>query len=286
MARKLEFKTEKELRKLRTRRIIVGFIAFVAVFSVVSVFVLLRYYDFDLGNIFDGRVEETSEGETTSVDLSPLSGEANILLCCTDSGAEKLYFVSVVRADLDARRLFVCPLSPEAEALGAGAKATLNAHLAVGGMPRLIDAVQNLTGVKISRYVSGDESGFRDAVNEAGGLTVTVNERIEYRSDALFLILPTGKQTLRGDMALKYLRYCLTKGEEGLPEQGAILCSLLDGAVTQANLDDGDELYRSLVNLLDTDISIIDFTNAKPLISLLISSGEMLPSNTVASLTD
>ncbi|WP_422934065.1 LCP family protein [Sinomonas sp. P47F7] len=83
--------------------------------------------------------------------------------------------------------------------------AKVNAALAFGGVPLMVQTVESLLGQRIDHVVFMDFSGFKDLTNAVGGVTVdvkipfTAGQTSNYHFDA-------GPQTMNGDQALAYVR--------------------------------------------------------------------------------
>ncbi|MER7584991.1 LCP family protein [Kitasatospora sp. NPDC097691] len=79
-----------------------------------------------------------------------------------------------------------------------------NQAFETGGPACSIRTVEQLSGIRIDHYVILDFSGFKTIVNAIGGVEVCVPQPI-HDKDAK-LDLPAGRQTLRGEQALGYVR--------------------------------------------------------------------------------
>ncbi len=78
------------------------------------------------------------------------------------------------------------------------------------GINGLKKELKNLTGLPIDRYVLIKYDGFMKMVDEIGGVTLTVPEPMDYEDAAqgLSIHLTAGEQTLNGENALDFVRYC------------------------------------------------------------------------------
>lgn len=83
------------------------------------------------------------------------------------------------------------------------------------GPQSVIDTVQQLTGVPINHYLEIDLKGFRNMVNEVGGVEVCLEESL-YDSQLNFR-LPEGVTELSGNQALSFVRarYATPDGDFG-----------------------------------------------------------------------
>lgn len=86
----------------------------------------------------------------------------------------------------------------------------LNSAFQQGGPALLVDTVENLTGVAIQHYMQVDFRGFKTLVDRLGGVQVCLRKpQKDIRSG---IDLPAGRQTVRGDQALAFVRQ-----RQGLP---------------------------------------------------------------------
>lgn len=84
-------------------------------------------------------------------------------------------------------------------------KAKMNAALAYGGIPLVVQTVESLVGVRIDHVAIIDFEGFRGVTDALGG--VTVDNPIAFRSTARSSkVFPKGPVTLNGEDALYFVR--------------------------------------------------------------------------------
>lgn len=279
MAGNHKFKTTKESKKGSALRFICAFLAFAIVFGSISAVVILKNNEISLKDIFSGKetqvTEITGDGETTVSFDKELTGTADILIYCTDTDVKEIYFMLIVRADMDNRTFKVFPINPDD-------KSYISA-LTTGGAKDLVSAVEKAESVKIDRYVSSNADTFALAINYMDGLEYEVDNRVEYRNDSYTLILTQGKQTIKGETLLKYFRYCKTLGTEGYKTQGQLVCAMLDNYITQENIDEGINIYQKVLSKINSasDISYIEAAQAMPKLKLLCESKDRKPATVI-----
>ena len=83
-------------------------------------------------------------------------------------------------------------------------KNKINSAFAFGGAPLMVETVADFTGVPINHYVEVDFVGFKDIIDEIGGVELCVGNAA--RDTHSGLKLDVGCQTLDGVMALAYAR--------------------------------------------------------------------------------
>ncbi|MBP3441849.1 MAG: LCP family protein [Clostridia bacterium] len=285
MSKNHKFNTSKQEKRNSILKLSIVFICFALVIGTVSVAVIVKNNNSFFTDLFSKEttsgVSESTTQENQLVDLEEeLTGEASILLYCTDREAEEIYFLAVVNADMQNRSFDVLPLKTDNPDY-------INA-LSTGGEKELVSAVQKAEGLTIDRYVASDTDTFALAINYMGGLKYSIAERIEYRTDEYTLILTKGDQTIKGETLLKYFRYCKTLDQEtGLRKQGDLICKMLDEYITAENVKNGSTIYEKVLSKINSksDISYIEASKALQMLRLLCESGEKQPAKVVLEQT-
>jgi anionic cell wall polymer biosynthesis LytR-Cps2A-Psr (LCP) family protein len=278
-----KFKTSKENKKGNVLRFICAFLAFAIVFGSISAIVIMKHNEISLKDIFSKETTTVSDNKsstnTTTVINRQISGSANILLYCTDTEQKELYFLIIVRADMDNKTFKVYPLNTDVNVDGK----TYIELLAQGGYKSLVAAVEKSEGVTIDRYISSNTNTFALAINYMGGLEYNILSRIEYRNNDYTLILTQGSQTIKGETLLKYFRYCKTLGTDGLKTQGNLICAMIDGYITPENVEKGITIYQKVLSKINSasDVSYIEAAQAISTLKILCNSGERKPATVV-----
>lgn len=270
-----KFKTSKQDKRGDLMRFFLAFLAFALVFGSISAVVILKHNELSLKSIFSK--ETTTEGgnETTADDqpVSPvkLSGKTNFLIYCSSNDFSEMYFIHIVEADMDNCVIKDRPLNPDGKTTDGKTYVQL---LKESGAGKLVSAIEEKEGVKISKYVGSNAETFALAINYMDGLEYTVDERIEYRNSAYTLILTKGNQTIKGETLIKYFRYCKTLGVDGMRTQGKLVCTMLDSYINDNNVDKGTRIYQRLLSNLDSnsDISYFEAAEAMPTVKAFCDS--------------
>ncbi len=276
MSRKSGFslKTEKERQRQKTKRFLLGFFSFLIAFACFSMLYLLITYDFDLSPLLNAREEETTEQTEAASDYTALDTSlSHFLLYCTDSENKELRFVVVVRVNMADKTFTVCSLSEKERVDVEGENETFLQHYLDGGAKRLVAAVEKFNGIKIDRYVASSDNGFKKAINIAGQFKLTLNEQINFREGDFSIMLIEGEQKLRGDDLLKYLEYCKHIGDEGLDLQAETVGMMLTQYINPDNLAKCDDLFSSVINNVESNVTVMDFKSAKEALTFISQSG-------------
>lgn len=270
-----KFKTSKQDKRGDLMRFFLAFLAFALVFGSISAVVILKHNELSLKSIFSKETTTESGDETTADDqpVSPvkLSGKTNFLIYCSSNDFSEMYFIHIVEADMDNCIIKDRPLNPDGKTTDGKTYVQL---LKESGAGKLVSAIEEKEGVKISKYVGSNAETFALAINYMDGLEYTVDERIEYRNSAYTLILTKGNQTIKGETLIKYFRYCKTLGVDGMRTQGKLICAMLDSYINDNNVDKGTRIYQRLLSNLDSDsdISYFEAAEAMPTVKAFCDS--------------
>jgi hypothetical protein len=269
----LEFQTATQRRFARTGRFLLGFAAILLVLGTFSFAALYRSGMLDqwFGEP-TGPTEATTQEEKSGVWRH--TGTATFLLAVTDNDRQDLRLLLLLRADLAERSLRVTALDPGAQAEAGNERGTLRQHLSRGGLKQLTAAAAAAAGIPVDRYVGSREDDFVKAVNLIGSVTVELDKAVRYRSPAFSITLAEGRQRLQGDMLLRYFRYLDTQGAAGRRRQGELFCRMLDSYLMPANADKAEERFDALINLVQTNISVLDFDGNLAALQDLMRSGD------------
>lgn len=103
-------------------------------------------------------------------------------------------------------------------------KRKINAVYGDAGVKGTMKAIENvLGGVPVHHYVSVSYTGVEKIVDSLGGVEVNVPFHMEYRDPTakppLYIDVPAGKQVLKGEKAVQFLRYRKSNdGKVGYPD--------------------------------------------------------------------
>jgi LCP family protein required for cell wall assembly len=137
----------------------------------------------------------------------------------------------------------------------------LNAAFAYGGVALARETVQRLTGVAVDHYVVVNMSGFKRIVDALGGVTVNVDENMNYDdpydTPPLHIHLKKGVQHLDGTQALGFVRFRHdAQGDFGrMRRQQEFLRALARQALLPQNWVHLPELISALRDAVQTDLS-------------------------------
>lgn len=280
MSKNHKFQTTKQDKRNGTKRWVSLFLILAVLVGSVSVAVILKNNESILSDMFSKTEQTTTTDDTTinnAVELPELlSGRTRVLVYCTDRDAAEFYFMALVDADIGQNRISVHPFTAD--------NPDYIKALSTGGHKALIAEVEKAEGIKVDKYVASNTDTFALAINYMGGLKYNVAQRIEYRTDDYTLILTQGNQTIKGETLLKYFRYCKTLDEEqGLKQQGDLICKMLDEYITTENVEKGDTIYEKVLSKINSqsDISHIEASKTWNLLKFYCESGTRQPATVI-----
>ncbi|WP_066939562.1 LCP family protein [Microtetraspora fusca] len=124
----------------------------------------------------------------------------------------------------------------------------INESFNFGGVACTWKTIETLTGIHIDHFVKVDFTGFKGMVNAVGGVEVCVPQPINDTKAVLHL--PAGRQTLKGEQALGYVRarYSLGDGSDigRIQRQQMFVASMIKKVMSGETLTSPTKLYDFL----------------------------------------
>lgn len=269
----MDFRTERVRMSEETKRFFIVFFACVFTVLAISSLAILKKYDFDIRRAASGEAKTEPTTEVTTSGIPEVNGEKTYLFWCASEDRSKLYFAWLVNIRMPERKATVCTLPPETLVNYKGSVSSIENVLSKTGNEEFTAAVEATFGSGIDGYICSDETDFRMMMNYLGGTEVTVPEQVEYRNEGLTLILSKGKQTLKGDALFKYLCYLDTLGSRGTASQALVMSDILRGVFKPSRAVKTDTIYAKISNTVDTNITIVDFSQAEEAVKILCEYG-------------
>lgn len=267
------FQTQKQSSSGEFRRFVAIFAACVIGIAGVSCLAILSKYDFDFKSAVGGSAETETSVEQTTTKPVTASAQGTLLMWCADSSKENLRFLWLCRFSVPENEVTVYSLDPKAVVMSDGVSRTFEGCYSASGETGLVSAVEEFAGVEIDRYIASTDSTFKTMINYFGGVEIYVPEQTEFRSSEFNLMLIKGKQNVKGDTMFRYMRYLATLGSDGRKKQSEVLIQILDNIVDAKNLEKTDRIYSKLSNTLNTDISIVDYSQNEQALEILTRRG-------------
>lgn len=174
------------------------------------------------------------------------------------AGSDRAYMISIPR-DLWVH----VPRSPDGR--NGDTMAKINAAYAWGGMPLIVQTVEEYTGVRMDHVAMIDFGGFVSVTDAVGGVDMTVDQTITSIHPP-YRVFQEGPHHFNGEEALDYVRqrYQFTDGDfSRMRHQQMFLKALLDKAAglgTLANVGTLRDFVTSVANTMtvDREFSLVD----------------------------
>ncbi|MBQ8184143.1 MAG: hypothetical protein IJ025_09640 [Clostridia bacterium] len=267
----LDLRQKNKDPKKRNVALICVFLCFVVVLGSVSTLLLWRSLNYDFNNIFvRGDVTETKPATTENTDGQIYSGEYVFLVSVTSDDGKEALFHNLICVDLSEKTFRVVPVDGNIADSKTGM--TCDGLLVNNGIKSLVSFLGSYYSTDIDRYVLLTESGYKSFFRAMGDITVKVSEDIAYDTDDMFLELNRGENILTPDKTYKYMKYiCETKkGYERSKANADITVAAFNAYYTAERFNSADNTFSVIIDYCTTDITIVDFTNAKDEIEYLI----------------
>lgn len=183
------------------------------------------YFGYTLGKINEGAVKL---GENTSDDISITEVKSkkskknkclNVLVMGVDIGnpnsrgknnPKRTDTIILANYNLDTGKINLISIPRDTYIQINGVDYKINAAHVIGGVPYLVEAVEQLLDIKINYYGKVDYSGFRDLIDAIGGIDMEIARRMDYDDSTQNLHIHFKKGTvahLDGKKAEEFFRW-------------------------------------------------------------------------------
>ena len=271
--RNVKFKTARQSSGAETRRFFAVLVGCVLLILTVSVLFILNKHDFDVKSALGGDAQTQELIEETQEIQEGIEARRTYLFWCADSSTDEIRFAWTVNFELPKRIVSVCAIDTDARIDAGGESISIRKACAAAGIKDVVSGIEKAYGIKIDGHIGSDDESFKSMVNYFGGFDITVPEQIEYKSGDLSVILVKGKQNLKGDSLFRYMRYLGTLGERGRKLQAAALGEIMDSVFKPSNTNRCSTIFSRISNTLETDLTIVDFSEAEKGIKQFTENG-------------
>lgn len=253
-----------------------GFIAVFVVICLCSGYLILRRAssDADNGKTLPSDISETdAEGNIIpSETFAELQGKCDILFGCAEG--DKVSFLIRIDINLYDKNMTVYSIPCDTVLSYAGAYASVNDVFSSGGASALSAAVGGYYGDSFDRFFICSPDGFISGTKKLGYTDVQVKKDISYIKGDTVISLKAGRHSLNGIDLYNYLTYG-AEGSELHALRSDTFASMLKAYLVNKNIDMGEDLFASLVNLGNGDITAYDYAAVSPLLDAIAASSEM-----------
>ncbi|WP_169950533.1 LCP family protein [Microbispora sp. H11081] len=152
----------------------------------------------------------------------------------------------------------------------------INSAFSDGGMICTRRTIESLTGIHVHHYVKVDFTGFKNIVNALDGIEICLPQAVNDKKSKL--TLPAGRQTVRGEAALGYvrLRYGLGDGSDisRIKRQQVFISQVVKKATSTALLTDVGKL-QNFIAAAAKSVTMDDALNTEELIKIAQSAQKL-----------
>lgn len=265
--KKLDKNTDKKVKK-KKKLIFFVLTFFISIVFLGSISLCVWHYfkPIALGNDTSSSAKTS---ESSKVSYKPNSQDStNIILIATKNNIPKIFFL--IRFDAVLSKVKCSALPPQALFTLSKKKDTLSELYRKGGYKNVVNAIENDTQIIINNYIQVEKQSFVKAVDIFGGVENYLDRDITYinEEENSSLNLKMGQQNYDGNILWQLFLY--PSWSEGPLKQYVFQTHLTEKLIdTQFNsllVPSLDGTFTTLVNMIKTDISYLDYQERKPAI--------------------
>ena len=251
-----ELFSENKIKKSTIKYFIISFSVFIVLLAVCSVVLFMHSLDFDISNLVDSSSTTTTEPVDENVSnvhsVNDLTGKSDLLFIVEN--IDDVDFICTVSTDFDNKSMQVLCVDGSENLSYEGKILKISSIYIEDNVPGVKKMLVDNYGITIDKYVVFDSDGLKEMLSMFDGFSVNVIENVNYKSQDFNLTLSSGVQELSSDMTYKYLQISENKIRE------SIICDIIKSVLVADYVEDSEKLFTSFVNLCETDISVIDYS--------------------------
>ena len=251
-----ELFSENKIKKSTIKYFIISFSVFIVLLAVCSVVLFMHSLDFDISNLVDSSSTTTTEPVDENVSnvhsVNDLTGKSDLLFIVEN--IDGVDFICTVSTDFDNKSMQVLCVDGSENLSYEGKILKISSIYIEDNVPGVKKMIVDNYGITIDKYVIFDSDGLKEMLSMFDGFSVNVIENVNYKSHDFNLTLSSGVQELSSDMTYKYLQISENKIRE------SIICDIIKSVLVADYVEDSEKLFTSFVNLCETDISVIDYS--------------------------
>jgi len=237
---------------------------------------------FNKGNEKNGRINNSNNGDRfgdngNNMSILRLQDESsimnepavNLLVLGLDEYEERADSIVLMNYSPDAVKLNILSIARDTRVFVNGKPVKINSLMAIGGEQKMIDMVEEITGLNINYYITLNFEGFRKIVDTLGGVRVNVPFNMNYDDPTqnLHIHLKKGVQVLNGREAEQYVRFRkgnndnqgYSDGDLGrIKAQQEFIKSFIEQKLNLKYVSKIDDIYFILRKYMRTNIKLGD----------------------------
>jgi len=193
----------------------------------------------------------------------------NLLVLGLDEYEERADTIAIMNYSPDAVKLNILSVARDTRVYVDGKPVKINSLIAMGGEQKMIDKIEEITGLNINYYITLNFEGFRKIVDTLGGVRVDVPFDMNYDDPTqnLHIHLKKGDQVLNGKEAEQYVRFRkgnnskqgYAEGDLGrIKAQQEFIISFIEQKLKLKYISKADDIFFILKKHMRTNIKIGD----------------------------
>lgn len=255
------------MKRAGARRLKVFSVAFgvsVVILSLIFIPIMLK-----ISPLRDYTPSSGAPSNTEPVAYNPVASDSlTTLIIITEAGTAR-YFLLLRFNPIDGQ-LPIASLPYNMLVKTTGKTDTLQGYDAYGGTLEVKKIVEDVLDITINRTARLSTENFIKAVNTLGTVKYTIPYTLIYKNVGanIYINIPKGKQVLDGRAVYDLFRYPnYTEGEEHRYKvQSDVLAALLNQRLNDWLIAHSDSVFKTLINLAETDISHSDYAKNLPML--------------------
>lgn len=188
-----------------------------------------------------------------------------LILDLGDNGNTRDTFM-VLRVVPSAKKYVCVPIASNTLADFGGEKLSVENIYAGNGVVGLKSALESMLGVPVDRYMKMDSTGFQKICDIFGGANFAVPSGVKSVKEGMQFLSSVQMQTL-----INYSEY---KGgeQQRMIVTGSLVASMLNQTDGERLISLLDENFNTVINIIESDISVVDFSDKKKAITYLLEN--------------
>ncbi|WP_062438129.1 LCP family protein [Herbidospora daliensis] len=151
----------------------------------------------------------------------------------------------------------------------------INSAFNLGGIVCTIRTIESLTQIRVDHFLKVDFTGFKNIVNALGGIEICLPQAVNDRASKL--VLPAGRQVVKGEAALGYVRIRkIGNGSdiERIKRQQVFLSQVVKKATSGDLVSDPAKLFE-FVSAATSSVEMDDQLNTETLVEIAKSAQKL-----------
>jgi LCP family protein required for cell wall assembly len=230
-----------------------------------------KFFDKDAGDDMIADSGLINDEDTENPGSSNKSKVQNALLLAVDAEGYRTDVIILAQYNFSTKAVNMLQIPRDTKIDTNRSDKKINASYAYGQEKELFQAINNLLGVKVDNYILVNIDGFRDIIDEIGGVEINVPINMYYDDpyQNLHISLNKGYQLLKGREAEMFVRFRKNNDGTGYDDgdlgrikaQQEFISATIDKIISAKNVFKIPKLAAILIRNVKTNFGIEDISN-------------------------